>query len=619
MERLARVEPSVRRLIEAASIIGSDIRIDDLLAMHESPLEEQLEALDHALKTSFLHRRATSHVSFRHALIRDIVADGLSIADARRYHARIARRFGDRGEPAAAIAHHWARAGDEPQAAEWNERAGDDALNVFAYLDAAQFFRRAAELTSNRLLRPQLRERASDALTMNGSTRAALREKAIALELYRELERSEDFLRVATGMIACSATDISYVASKRASRIAIAEAKRLAIPNMSCAAFVSAADHLRIAGHDKRTSVLLGRASPLVSQASLINISRYHDVAGKTAVGRLDNASARDHFTAAREVAERTGDLALVIRVVSNQAEFLQRVLEYDQALIIWRDLYRLAKERTFGWRIPFAALGLADMLILRGEFAEAAPLVDEALERGLECDQLRIQAGSIGTRLGLFLNRPDLIERCALDEWLESAFRIRDSAYLSPIAGAFVELALARGDDARAARIVSRYCKTAVGAMLSERMLPFVGLFGSDADIANAERLLGEMPPFIALLRASAAQRRGRASEAHVYSSTAELGFTRLALMEFAMIAHRISGKRARDVPSSDTVLTPREREICVEVAKGESNRAIADRLGISIKTVGHHLESIYARLGVEGRAKLIAYLNAMSQHSAA
>jgi len=26
----------------------------------------------------------------------------------------------------------------------------------------------------------------------------------------------------------------------------------------------------------------------------------------------------------------------------------------------------------------------------------------------------------------------------------------------------------------------------------------------------------------------------------------------------------------------------------------------------------VGHHLESIYARLGIEGRGRLVAYLNA-------
>ena len=35
-----------------------------------------------------------------------------------------------------------------------------------------------------------------------------------------------------------------------------------------------------------------------------------------------------------------------------------------------------------------------------------------------------------------------------------------------------------------------------------------------------------------------------------------------------------------------------------------GQSNQAIADELGISAKTVGHHVEHVYRKAGVRSRA---------------
>jgi DNA-binding response OmpR family regulator/DNA-binding CsgD family transcriptional regulator len=49
---------------------------------------------------------------------------------------------------------------------------------------------------------------------------------------------------------------------------------------------------------------------------------------------------------------------------------------------------------------------------------------------------------------------------------------------------------------------------------------------------------------------------------------------------------------------------LTVRESEVLVWIAKGKSNRDIADILGLSARTVNKHLEQIYVKLGVENRA---------------
>jgi DNA-binding NarL/FixJ family response regulator len=58
---------------------------------------------------------------------------------------------------------------------------------------------------------------------------------------------------------------------------------------------------------------------------------------------------------------------------------------------------------------------------------------------------------------------------------------------------------------------------------------------------------------------------------------------------------------------PQWDGALTEREREIIVLVSQGLSNKDIADRLCISTITVRHHLTSIFDKLGVSNRQKLL------------
>jgi DNA-binding NarL/FixJ family response regulator len=51
---------------------------------------------------------------------------------------------------------------------------------------------------------------------------------------------------------------------------------------------------------------------------------------------------------------------------------------------------------------------------------------------------------------------------------------------------------------------------------------------------------------------------------------------------------------------------LTARELEIVSSVVQGDSNRNIADRLGISLQTVKHHLTNIFDKTGASSRLEL-------------
>ena len=62
----------------------------------------------------------------------------------------------------------------------------------------------------------------------------------------------------------------------------------------------------------------------------------------------------------------------------------------------------------------------------------------------------------------------------------------------------------------------------------------------------------------------------------------------------------------------SVEEVLTPREREVLDLVAAGRSNRAIAEELYISVKTVSVHVSNILAKLGVSSRTEAAAWAHA-------
>jgi DNA-binding CsgD family transcriptional regulator len=61
----------------------------------------------------------------------------------------------------------------------------------------------------------------------------------------------------------------------------------------------------------------------------------------------------------------------------------------------------------------------------------------------------------------------------------------------------------------------------------------------------------------------------------------------------------------------TAHVVLSPREQEIARMVAKGHHNKTIADVLTISSWTVCTHLRRIFAKLGVNSRAAMVARLH--------
>lgn len=72
--------------------------------------------------------------------------------------------------------------------------------------------------------------------------------------------------------------------------------------------------------------------------------------------------------------------------------------------------------------------------------------------------------------------------------------------------------------------------------------------------------------------------------------------------------IARQVVGffQRAPGTPDMES-LTPREREILDQLAKGYLYKEIADRLGISLDTVRNHLRKVYEKLHVHSRTEAV------------
>lgn len=123
---------------------------------------------------------------------------------------------------------------------------------------------------------------------------------------------------------------------------------------------------------------------------------------------------------------------------------------------------------------------------------------------------------------------------------------------------------------------------------------------------------LMGEAPvPLSDLLLAGArGVLRAEATPAELFKAVrtvmaGEYWVGREALDDVVQHLRRRAANGARD----GSGLTARQRQVAAGVARGESNREIATRLGLSVATVKDHLTAVFNRLGLANRAELAAW----------
>ena len=84
--------------------------------------------------------------------------------------------------------------------------------------------------------------------------------------------------------------------------------------------------------------------------------------------------------------------------------------------------------------------------------------------------------------------------------------------------------------------------------------------------------------------------------------------GETLLKLEILARVLAPQAPPKLASVAKNESTLTERELEVLQSAARGERNKEIAFKLGITERTVKAHLQSIYQKFGVDSRAAAVA-----------
>ena len=146
-DRISTLDPPTREVLDAAAVIGDDFDLPILQRALSMSAEAVLTRIDAAIRSRFIEARTgTDAYAFAHTLLRESLYEALPDLARRRLHGRVARAlesFAVARPRHAAIAHHFHLALPEANAEEvsrYSLMAGDSAMQVFAYDEAAKFY-----------------------------------------------------------------------------------------------------------------------------------------------------------------------------------------------------------------------------------------------------------------------------------------------------------------------------------------------------------------------------------------------------------------------------------------------------------------------------------------------
>ncbi len=579
--------------------------------------------------------------AFRHALTREAVYEELLRAESRALHAHVAEALSHE-EPldVTAIAEHAWRARDVEHAIGWNERAGDHAVTLFAYADAARHYVRACDIALDPAQRALLAEKAAESLYATGDVAGAVDRLAQAIEaLASDPDANRLALRKAYLLFDQGRYDESL-------REALAVVGRLENEDSAIRfdAETMTAGLLTARGRAEEALAHLQRADQLVARPETASSARF---AGNYAycLGVLGRAhEARERFAEAHRIARERSDFDVLIRSLNNHANVelaygtvaTARAL-YDEGLAVARSTKNL---RFVAWLSQNAAL----CALVAGD-------IDSTAEHQAQVDEIRHDVDTVlRWALGTTLRRSTLsgTDDAALREHALStartAIKKSDAPAVGLVAGAVALDLLRCGSTSEAAALVSDALTVVTRAeppywlhdAASRCAEPDVRAAARDALAVIAARD-GAWPArgFLAVADAREALRRRRREDALPHADAAIEAFRTAGWRLEESFALELAGRTADAVAlfrrigalgevrrltetgaaaprrRGESTLTGREREIAGLLVTGHATRAIADTLVISERTVETHIAAIYRKLGVSNRTALARLLD--------
>ncbi|HEY1653582.1 MAG TPA: helix-turn-helix transcriptional regulator [Candidatus Tumulicola sp.] len=401
--------------------------------------------------------------------------------------------------------------------------------------------------------------------------------------------------------------------------------------------------------------------SPAQAHRALEDVSGAVDAAGDEIVAlyfqtrAIANVKARllvegfGAFERSLAAARRHGEPALCARILINYGTAavqdgdidlaiacLEESLETSRTIERTTARNTLEKVRNLASSKPVALVSLGEALYAAGQLERAAATLHEfhSIRSGNSGDLL--VAAAIGIPLGLLLGDDALLKLSYDPNLLDLAFARREQWLLGPIVEAFCFYFEFHGrrdeHDALLVKALDDLASVDNSLALAIR----IGRLGPSTHLPRVSALVAAHCPETSdsvrahrdLFDSFIASRRQTAGSAKELGLRAESAFARagrplaraLALQAAGLASEsdallRSCGARAGSALQWSgsrihrrlaTQLTAREDEIARLAARGLTNRAIATALNLSERTVQHHCEAIFGKLGIRSRWQL-------------
>jgi DNA-binding CsgD family transcriptional regulator len=298
---------------------------------------------------------------------------------------------------------------------------------------------------------------------------------------------------------------------------------------------------------------------------------------------------------------------------------------ELDRAEGYIAQMTTFCADHDLGTFEPLAVSAAAVVALHRGDWARAAACAEDVLSRPAMAPLHRLLP--LVTLALIRVRRGGRPVSALLDEALAAA-EPDDFFRLGPVWAARAEVAWLGGDHDAARGEAQAGLATA-----PDQADPWlVGALHRWAHLAGGEPGNDGEPSILFEREVSGEwrgatdgwMRRGCPYEAAIAQLGGDIAAVESALTTFRRLGAKAAARRARqrlmelrgptprtrraDIRADPDGLSRREREVLTLIAAGHSDADIATKLSISPKTVGHHVESILAKLGVENRTQAAA-----------
>jgi DNA-binding CsgD family transcriptional regulator len=651
------LDPAGRRVVEAAAVLGYRVPFDLLAAVTEAGEDDLIRVLRELVTRGILVESGDDEFSFRHALVREALADQMLGRQRRRLHeAALEALLAAGGSDPALVAYHARRAGRY----EDMVRAARRGTALYLAIGSAYQALQLAEMG--------LEEAGDDAELLGGAARAAWLagllddavgyarrwrdrapttiERADALYLLIRLAWETDEIQemqALTGEVELLVTQLPPGPEQATAMTAVAQSKMLGDePEAS----LSWADRALALADELDLPIV--RLAALVEKGSVL--------ADQPATAKQGRAL----LSGLVDEAEKLGEWVLAARALNNLVQGVPPAEPAEHAHLLER--MRVDAERAGFESLAVAAYfqGRARLAMHEGDLDAAIAALDEGRDRdrGYRHQGRRADYHAVFLA-GLCLEAGELDRTEQILAELRAAPDGTDGSGLV-VPGIAFHLACRRGDLDGARRLMDDVLAALseqpwrsgsqahdlisaalyVGLPLDQATTLATALLGPDiwdeyryivdAQLAEARaeyetaltgytRVPGStiLPPSVrgsaelGAARCLLALNRPEPATAHLAAGAALLARWRgwrVDQLEHLRARLGLAPADGTRAVTGTAALTPREREVALLIADGLTNAELARRLYISPKTAAVHVSNILHKLGVSSRTEVVA-----------